>query len=256
MLKVILFSILSFSVSAVEITVGVPPAYKKLTNHQEDKIKIKFEYDRFSLRTMNRTIGGELSMSILSPQNTIQSMWYGEILVKRVIDDFYAYILFSPKLGKIDKEKLENKTIGVIPNSTNEYFLKKYLGKIQYRKMAVNSRDLEVLINSGFVLNGQSVDAVVVDPELYNQYKKLSSIKFNAGFYFLVLGAKSETFVSEPAFINALKKNGIRPRNITPLDFGAVKELNESLLKDKKDREQFEVNFQQMTKLYASEGSK
>ena len=97
MLKIILSFILSFSASAVEITVGVPPVYKKLTDHQEDKIKIKFEYDRFSLRTMNRTIGEELSMSILSPQNTIQSMWYGEILVKRVVDDFYAYILFFLK---------------------------------------------------------------------------------------------------------------------------------------------------------------
>lgn len=228
----------------VDVLVGVDQAIPIVSSDLKSSgYNFIFSKDDYNFRLTNKMISKELTVAILPPEYALKAVWTSADLdIVGKISKHYVYLVSREKNKSISKESIKNKKILLLENSTDEFYLKKYLGGIQYEKVYGTAFELMSSIDKK-----EKSDFLLIDSSNYLLLKKkhpmISALKIEAGVYYIVTLMRENEIMLNPLTRDAFKKNKIEYYNLTKNDLGELKNLNNSIFKKKLSQERFEELF-------------
>lgn len=199
-----------------------------------------FSSDNYNFRLVNKLIAKEVVVAILPPEYALKAVWTSNALdIVGKTSKHYVYLVSREKNKKITKENIKNKKILLLENSADEFYLKKYLGKIQYQRIPGTAIDL-----ANSVSKNDGSDYILMDSMSYFLLKKealgISALKIESGVYYIVTLQRDNEIMFSPATRDLFKKNNMSYDDLTKEDLVELKILNNSMFKKRLGQEYFE----------------
>lgn len=202
-----------------------------------------FSSDNYNFRLANKLITKEIAVAVLPPEYALKAVWTGADLdIVGKVSKHYVYLVSREKNKNITKESIRNKKILLLENSSDEFYLKKYLGGVQYQKIIGTAFELG---NSVSKISGS--DFVLMDSINYFLLKKknpgVSALRIESGVYYIVTLLRENEMMFNPLTREIFKKNNIHYDDLTKSDLAELKDLNNFMLKKQLGQERFEALF-------------
>ncbi len=235
-------SAFSSDVSLVDVKVGVSqaiPIQSKM--FKTPKYNFIFSSDDYNFRLAYKLITKEVFVALLPPEYALKAIWASDnldIVGKTFQHDVY---LVSPDKNKvISKESIKDKNIFLLENSADEFYLKKYLGNIQFQKKSMTALEMMKLVEKR-----DGVGFILMDSMNYLKLKKkdnkINALRIDGGVYYIVMLEASNLIMLDSESKNAFKKNKIPYSEITKNDLRELKDLNNFIVKKRLGQENFEA---------------
>jgi hypothetical protein len=240
-LLLLCFTALANDARVLDVPVGVSQvmaAPSKIL--KTPKYNFIFNHDDYSFRLVNKLITKEVIIAFLPPEYALKAIWTSEALdIVGKGSKHYLYLVSNDKNKNFVKENLKNKKILMLENSADEFYLKKYLGGVLYKKYKGTAFEL---LNA--FENKEKPDYVLMDSMSYYLLKKkkagLAAFRIDGGVYYVLTLMRENETMFNPLSREIFIKNNIPYYDLNKRDLVELKNLNNSMIKKHLAQKNFE----------------